>query len=330
VIDQKRAAGSASPCCNFLCYYAHTEQPLGLEFASKGNAQTIAQLCSRVSGEEPQVSLLVLRRLFIVPVTSAALVVMISPSGAGHADMKTLDLAAVAMCGRSVVTLSGTSGDDVIQGTRGDDVIAAGAGDDVIRGRAGRDEICGGTGQDHVIGGAGRDFLLGRAGDDWLEGRQGRDSAYGERGDDRVSLGMGRDSNGAYRWEEFGNDVIRGGPGDDYIGGGQGSDAVYGGDGADYLGDREPDGSGMGAIAWLNGSDRLFGGHGPDGLVGSRGPNHLVGGSGRDWICGGPAPDLIEGRQGSDSADGDGTSSGRGTADTFTGVEHKKGFCYFL
>jgi Ca2+-binding RTX toxin-like protein len=48
----------------------------------------------------------------------------------------------------------------------------------------------------------------------------------------------------------------------------------------DYLGDRFDDGSGEHAIAWLKGSDQLFGGHGSPVLVGSLGPNHLVGGYG--------------------------------------------------
>lgn len=76
------------------------------------------------------------------------------------------------------------------------------------------------------------------------------------------------------------------------------------------LGDRLPDGSGVGVEHFLPGQDSVFGGRGGDLVTGNVGPANLRGGEGGDVLCGGPAADLIDGGRGShpDIADGDGTS----------------------
>jgi len=65
-------------------------------------------------------------------------------------------------------TITGGTGDDVLQGTPGDDVICGYSGDDVILGRGGDDTLRGDAGDDILIGGLGRDELYGGAGADRL------------------------------------------------------------------------------------------------------------------------------------------------------------------
>ena len=104
------------------------------------------------------------------------------------------------MCGGKIVTILGTSGDDVIHGTDGSDVIHGLAGNDVIYGGKGNDVICGGDGDDHLIGGAGSDFLLGGRGNDKLSGGDKGTKPHNKRGKpvaridrDRFNGGPGKD-----------------------------------------------------------------------------------------------------------------------------------------
>jgi len=225
-------------------------------------------------------------------------------------------------CLGAKVTILGSPGDDVVEGTPGDDVIATGSGADVIRAGPGRDRVCAGSGADVVVGGPGADRLTGQDGNDVIKAGRGDDQARGRRGDDRINMGPGDDTNRDLRRETFrsrepGDDIIRGGPGTDVFGGGPGSDRLFGGRNGDFIGDREPDGSGIGGMVFLPGRDRVFAGSGSDGVTGSRAPAVIHGGSGDDALCGGPAADVIDGGPGRDSADGDGTIRGLGKGDTF-------------
>ena len=56
--------------------------------------------------------------------------------------------------------LTGLAGDDVLEGLAGDDVIDGGAGDDVIHGGLGDDTLNGGLGNDRIDGGGGNDVLI--------------------------------------------------------------------------------------------------------------------------------------------------------------------------
>ena len=77
-------------------------------------------------------------------------------------------------CNGKVVTILGTSGDDILNGTRGPDVIHGLGDNDVIRGMGGDDTICGGDGDDTLDGGEGNDILDGGPGrDECINGPSG-------------------------------------------------------------------------------------------------------------------------------------------------------------
>jgi Ca2+-binding RTX toxin-like protein len=109
-----------------------------------------------------------------------------------------------------------------ITGTSGNDVIYAANGNDVIDGAGGDDLICGVDGMDKIRGGAGNDRIFGSQGDDDLGGQIGDDEVIGGPGNDRVNGGAG-------------NDRVRGGDGNDILNGGDGDDSVYGGNDDDVL-----------------------------------------------------------------------------------------------
>jgi Ca2+-binding RTX toxin-like protein len=85
-----------------------------------------------------------------------------------------LELNPPQTCDGLEVTITGSSGNDIITGTAGNDVIAAGAGDDKVFGLDGNDVVCGGDGKDRVKGGRGTDRLFGDAGKDFLVGGPGK------------------------------------------------------------------------------------------------------------------------------------------------------------
>ncbi|HWB71231.1 MAG TPA: MopE-related protein [Egibacteraceae bacterium] len=125
-------------------------------------------------------------------------------------------------CGGLLVTILGTSGNDVLVGTPGDDVITGLQGDDLLIGQAGNDVVCGGNGDDTLLGGYGGDSLLGENGDDLLIG--GPD-------DDALDGGTGVD----VEYGTVGDDILAGRRGDDLLGGGTGSDSLDGERGDDRL-----------------------------------------------------------------------------------------------
>ena len=101
---------------------------------------------------------------------------------------------------------------------------------------------------------------------------------------------------------------------------------MFGGPGSDYLGDREPDGSCCGGIAWPRGSDRLFGGAGTDSMSGARGPSLLRGGAGGDIMCGYKHADRFNGMAGHDRA----FNTPSDKTDTFISIEKRDTFCLFF
>lgn len=74
------------------------------------------------------------------------------------------------------VTITGTSGDDVLTGKGGDDTISA---------RAGNDTVSGGSGSDTL--GPGNDLLQAGQGTDRVDGQDG------DEGDDVIRVGPGKD-----------------------------------------------------------------------------------------------------------------------------------------
>ncbi len=195
-------------------------------------------------------------------------------------------------CQGEVITITGTSGDDVLEGTEGDDVIHGKGGDDLINGNGGNDLICGGPGDDVLDGGDGDDSLQGRA------------------GADRISGGDG-------------NDVLSGGVGDDLLKGGHGDDRLYGNEGNDDLRGN----GGADILSGGDGRDTLSPGYGDDTAHGGRGRDRFLTSPGTNTLRGGTSLDVIDYRNATTGAAVDlalGTGIGRGT-DNLHDIENVDG-----
>ena len=211
-------------------------------------------------------------------------------------------------------TVSGTSGDDLIDadyaddsngdlidandgvaGTTGDqDVVEAGAGNDVILSGEAEDTVFAGSGDDLALGQAGDDVLLGEQGSDILSGGAGADDLQGAEGDDQLSGGAGDDTlNGG-----DGLDLVTGGDGDDIIDGGDGDDILVGDAGDDQI----TGGAGNDDIQGGAGDDTLIGGAGADEIRTGEGSDTVNAGDDRDIIFG-SAGDVIDGGAGGDDVD---------------------------
>ena len=134
-------------------------------------------------------------------------------------------------CRGLVVTIVGTTGDDIVYGTSGDDVISVLAGDDVVRASGGNDVVCGGPGNDELYGGPGDDIIAGGGGADSIFGGTGSDELRGRGGNDNVRGGRGND----LLHGGFGRDMLHGGPGNDRLKGARDADRLWGGIGWDHL-----------------------------------------------------------------------------------------------
>jgi len=135
-------------------------------------------------------------------------------------------------------TVTGTSGDDLIDGTytgdpegdlidNNDNPGPGDPNDDVVNGGDGNDTIYGGLGADSIDGGDGADTIFGEDGNDILQTGSGNngDTVYGGDGDDFII------DNGS----SFSNDTFYGGDGNDDILGAGGNDTFYGGAGQDGM-----------------------------------------------------------------------------------------------
>ena len=108
----------------------------------------------------------------------------------------------VVLGGSGNDTLTGTSGDDIIDGNNNptfpsaadNDVIDGGGGSDLLFGRFGNDTIDGGAGTDTLDGGDGNDTLDGGANNDQLDGGNGDDTMTGGGGSDVMDGGAGVDT----------------------------------------------------------------------------------------------------------------------------------------
>jgi len=128
-------------------------------------------------------------------------------------------------------TLTGSTGDNVLNGGEGGDSLSGLAGDDTLIGEGGDDVLLGGDGNDDLLDAAGRNFVRGEGGDDSifgggqfddLHGNAGADTLRGFDGDDWVRGGQG-------------DDTLDGRAGDDFISGDRGADTMAGRDGADIF-----------------------------------------------------------------------------------------------
>ncbi|MBI2717367.1 MAG: hypothetical protein HYX36_01190, partial [Rhizobiales bacterium] len=92
------------------------------------------------------------------------------------------------------LTITGTSGDDVLYGTTASENILGLGGNDTIYGQGGTDVLSGGDGNDTLKGGDGNDTLNGGNGNDTLSGGAGADVLTGGLGADRLNGGLGADT----------------------------------------------------------------------------------------------------------------------------------------
>lgn len=206
--------------------------------------------------------------------TSTIRVTATDPSGAQALDEFNLSVALLAG-----VTLTGTSGQDILVGGAGADTLSGLAGADKLYGNEGSDVLNGNDGPDELYGWTGNDTLNGGFGADTMFGDDGADTLYGEVGADVI-------------WGGIGNDFMDGGDGGDTLRGEAGEDLLYGDIGADNL---------YGGI----GNDYLSGGLGGDQLFGEDGTDVLQGGDGADSLFGHADNDLLQARLGLDTLDGD-------------------------
>lgn len=207
---------------------------------------------------------------------------------------------------RFEMTVTGSSGDDVIVGAKHDDTINGADGNDNIDGGNGDDTIFGGIGNDNLTGGAGADIV------------------NGDEGDDTINAGDG-------------DDVISGGAGNDTIDGGNGDDALLiEGNVSDFTFDfidamtlQMTDQVGTLGIDTISNvesfafSDGLFTRAELEALAG--GPNIITGTTGNDILNGTADDDIISGLAGDDdlfgNAGNDVLIGGAGSDDLFGGAD---------
>ncbi len=196
------------------------------------------------------------------------------------------------------LTLTGSSGHDLMNGGKNVDTLNGAAGDDTLRGYDSNDILSGGTGNDTVSGDAGNDTVRGDDGDDSLHGNDGNDMLLGGAGHDIMSGGNDQDT----MQGDAGRDWMYGDAGDDTLDGGTQNDRVFGGTGGDTL----TGGGGRDRLFGEDGEDSLLGGSGNDTLRGGKADDQLNGSSGDDDIGGGAGKDRLTGGLGDDEMSGGG------------------------
>ncbi|MGG6284259.1 DUF4347 domain-containing protein [Leptolyngbya sp. AN03gr2] len=188
-------------------------------------------------------------------------------------------------------TMSGGSGDDIIQGQRGDDRIDGGAGDDELYGQLGNDFITGSDGQDTILGDVG---LISRD--------------YNPDGTARVNL------NGSWHRDVILTDVgglmgiVNGTQPEQF----QNPDLLLLAGEYDAAGNKVLE-AGQWKLStyqvslFADGNDALDGGNGEDSIFGQRGNDVIQGGFGNDYIEGNAGNDRIDDQSGDDFIIGDDT-----------------------
>ncbi|MDO9338728.1 MAG: hypothetical protein Q7T61_20240 [Caulobacter sp.] len=194
--------------------------------------------------------------------------------------------------------------------------ITGGTGDDLLEGRLGDDKLFGGLGADNLLGNEGNDSLDGQGGDDFMAGGVGNDTYVIDSAGDVVVEGAGEGTTdsvktalsslvladnievlqftGAVAFSGTGNaaaNTMIGGAQGDTLLGLAGGDTLRGGLGGDTL-----DGG-------LD-NDKLYGEAGDDVLLGGDGLDYLYGGAGADSLTGGAGKDLFVIQSAADSGVG--------------------------
>jgi Ca2+-binding RTX toxin-like protein len=181
--------------------------------------------------------------------------------------------------GNDMVTMTGSSGNDVVMTGSGNDVVLGGAGADSIYGGSGNDSLVAGIGDHQLLDGGSSNDSNGLGHDD--DSSNGHRHGHSHDHDDDSSKGGGG-----------GNDTLVGGIGSfDTLIGGSGNDVLYAGSGSNQL----LEGNGGNDTIYGNtagtGGDTLVGGSGKDTfnvsidtLSGSLGNDTIIGGSGKDQV----------------------------------------------
>ncbi len=165
------------------------------------------------------------------------------------------DSAAVNIHYQDGLTLTGTSGNDVLVAGEGDNTLNGGAGNDVLTAGSGNNTLNGGDGNDLLFSGIGNDTLIGGSGNDTVSYAhatsavnvsllEGGGQITGGAGTDILSgienlIGsnyndtLTGDNNANVITGGLGNDILNGGGGDDFLIGGPGDNTLTGGTGSD-------------------------------------------------------------------------------------------------
>jgi Ca2+-binding RTX toxin-like protein len=131
-------------------------------------------------------------------------------------------------------SLTGGTGNDVLDGRGGDDVLNGGLGADILKGGSGLDSVFYGDRSRAVTA-----DLDGAKGDDGEKGEKDTiasdvEGLYGGSGADKLTGNL-RSPQPNTIYSGSGNDVVRGGAGNDSLNGGTGNDKIYGGAGDDFI-----------------------------------------------------------------------------------------------
>ena len=228
----------------------------------------------------------------------------------------------------AIVTLNGSSSDDVLTGSAGNDIILGNGGDDTIGGGAGHDTITGGSGADSISGGDGDDLIRVTSSSD-----ANGDTIDGGAGHDKLRVSDNGDISGISSLAGMEELELAGGPAPNItVGSNQlaafGSITAVGTVGSIRInaasgGIFSLAGKTLAVPLSLNGSsgiDTLTGTASDDIINGGSGDDTIDGGAGRDTIAGGGGADSISGNDGDDiinvagssDADGDVLDGGAG------------------
>jgi Ca2+-binding RTX toxin-like protein len=193
---------------------------------------------------------------------------------------------------RSVTTVLGEGGDDVLYGQRGNDSLVGGEGNDRLYGGVGDDRLRGGPGDDRLSGGFGADSLDGEGGNDF------------DRGDATIdSIG---DSGGGSDTLSFATGVTPGFPntGSFFTDAGFPAGATGRGVFVDLDEGFANDGQAPSGGGFDVPLDPATGFGVFETVIGTPFPDYIVGTSGAETFYGGGGADLIDGGGGSDVAHG--------------------------
>jgi Ca2+-binding RTX toxin-like protein len=213
-------------------------------------------------------------------------------------------------------TIIGTPCADVIRLPRTVTTVFGEGGDDLLYGQRGNDSLFGGEGADRLYGGIGDDRLRGGPGDDRLSGGFGADSLDGESGNDLArgdaTIDALGDSGGGEDTLSFATGVTPGFPNtgsfftDAGFPAGAEGRGVYVDLGDDFANDGQaPSGGGFDVPLEPATDFSDF-----ETVIGTPFPDYIVGTAGAETFYGGGGGDLIDGNGGGDvaygGADGDG------------------------